>query len=411
MNVLIAGNFLYPANDVASSRRIWHFANGLVSNKCSVHIFPVEPYVTEIGKEPSACGVGNISYSRLESLDYSKVYPRQFIANNRISNPTFSTKFVWFLKAVFGSFHWYDELNQLLESKSFDYCILYGRRFSSLAPIVRTCHNHNVKIVWDVVEDNSRFSGLGWKLNPIYWDWVLSQLILRRFINRYTAISRELKTQLAKAGKQVILIPALEDFSDIKDIDNARAEELHVVYLGSLSDKDAPDFLKELLKELSKRNVKFNLELIGKFLEHKEGRVNLSKLKTEVLISDTLKITGALSFEDLNRAINKANLLLHTRKDDRVERYSFPTRLVELLKTGRPVAVSSVGDIPYYLQDLEDIILLDPKNPTEGAIKIIKLTEDWNKFTRIGLNGRNSARKLFSRETQMRKLVVFLTAK
>ena len=46
---------------------------------------------------------------------------------------------------------------------------------------------------------------------------------------------------------------------------------------------------------------------------------------------------------------------------------SFPTRLVEYLRYGRPVFVSDVGDISHYLRDGEDVVLLHPSDPGPAA--------------------------------------------
>ena len=80
-----------------------------------------------------------------------------------------------------------------------------------------------------------------------------------------------------------------------------------------------------------------------------------------------MRFLGTLSDDGARaRAWPRADGILLTRRDARTEALSFPTRLVEHLRHGRPVFVSDVGDVSHYLRDGQDVVLLDPRDPARG---------------------------------------------
>ena len=86
---------------------------------------------------------------------------------------------------------------------------------------------------------------------------------------------------------------------------------------------------------------------------------------------------------------------------------SFPTRLVEYLKAGRPVFVSDVGDVRTYLRHGVDAFLLDPTSveAVAGVLESVILSEDRG-YT-VGHQGRRTGAALFNREEHARRILAF----
>ncbi len=88
-----------------------------------------------------------------------------------------------------------------------------------------------------------------------------------------------------------------------------------------------------------------------------------------------------------------------TRRDARAEVLSFPTRLVEYLRVGRPVFVSDVGDVSRYLRDGEDAVLLHPRDPRRVAAAIAAVAVRADRGAALGRRGREAGARAFDRRT------------
>ena len=70
----------------------------------------------------------------------------------------------------------------------------------------------------------------------------------------------------------------------------------------------------------------------------------------------------------------------------------FPTRLSEFMCAGRPVIVSGVGDIPLYVRDGKDAVVLPPNNQAEAlAAAMLRLARKPEAAASLGLAGRERA--------------------
>jgi glycosyltransferase involved in cell wall biosynthesis len=88
---------------------------------------------------------------------------------------------------------------------------------------------------------------------------------------------------------------------------------------------------------------------------------------------------------------------------------SFPTRLVEYLRTGRPVFVSDVGDISRYLRNGTEAVLLDPRDPRRVASAIARVALRADRGAEIGRRGREAGARHFDRRRHAARLLEFAT--
>ena len=96
-----------------------------------------------------------------------------------------------------------------------------------------------------------------------------------------------------------------------------------------------------------------------------------------------------------------------TRRNARTEKLSFPTRLVEYLRYGRPVLVSDVGDVSRYLRDGREAVLLDPENPFKIAEAMAGLILRNDRGAEIGRRGREAGARAFDRKKHAARLLEF----
>jgi glycosyltransferase involved in cell wall biosynthesis len=105
--------------------------------------------------------------------------------------------------------------------------------------------------------------------------------------------------------------------------------------------------------------------------------------------------------------LSRSDGLVLTRRDAPSETLSFPTRLVEYLRHGRPVFVSDVGDVSRYLRDGEEVALLHPRDPVWAAATIAAVAARPDRGAELGCRGREAGARAFDRRTHAARLLAF----
>jgi len=114
-------------------------------------------------------------------------------------------------------------------------------------------------------------------------------------------------------------------------------------------------------------------------------RVN--NILSKMPYSDRIIFTGQLDRKSVIEKINSAYCLVLERPDNIQAKYGFPTKLGEYLSTGKPVIVTSVGDIPLFLKDGENAYISKPDDVVAFANKLNDCLSDPFKASYIGKKG------------------------
>lgn len=207
-------------------------------------------------------------------------------------------------------------------------------------------------------------------------------------------------------GKAKIHIPMtvdIERFADL-DIENKKV----ITYSGSLNDqKDGVGILIKAFALIFKKFPDYNLYLYGEY-ESKELR---DKYENEIVnygIKDHVFFRGKIDRNLIPTALKESSLLVLPRPDSVQARNGFPTKLGEYLATGNPVVVTSVGEIPYYLEDKKSAFLAIPDSVENLAEKICEVLNNLEFANKVGLNGQKVAEKHFNKNNQTKKIIEFV---
>ena len=117
-----------------------------------------------------------------------------------------------------------------------------------------------------------------------------------------------------------------------------------------------------------------------------------------------LKILNGMAHEDVIRIMSRARCLVLARPDSLQARAGFPTKLGEYLALGRPVVVTTVGEIPRYLKDGESAYLVAPGDVNLLTEKISEVFADPIRAERIGRTGKEVALQNFDYKVHVEKL-------
>lgn len=125
-------------------------------------------------------------------------------------------------------------------------------------------------------------------------------------------------------------------------------------------------------------------------------------------LEDKVIFVGKLKKEEVPQFLVNADLLLLDRPATKRSEGGFPTKLGEYLATGNPVVVTSVGEIPNYLEDGKSAFLAVPDSIESFKSKILEALSDENKAKQIGLNGKKIAETFFDYNVQAKIMNEFL---
>jgi glycosyltransferase involved in cell wall biosynthesis len=405
MNVVIVGNFWFPYG-TASAARIRNLALGLRECGARVHVITMTPYPRLNGGDSRAGLHEGISYECVSPFmaavdgwrDEQCSIPR---LRNRLSD-----KVRWFAGMYAGAPFALRQLRRRIEAGQCDLVIAYDRSALRMTPLARLCRAYNVPAVLDVVELSEHLKAR--RLNAVYWDSVVGTRRTPRLFAGLTVISAGLEEMYRRKGcSRTLIVPALEQWSPAPPKDPTGNPTFRLTYVGALQSRDAPDLLIEAVRRLVHEGWPISLDLIGHYEGTPRGREFARLCAEDERLGRHVRFLGTLSDDALARHLAGSDGLVLTRRAAPTEELSFPTRLVEYLRIGRPVFISDVGDVSRYLQDGREVVLLHPHDPALIAEKIAGIASRPDRGAEIGRLGREAGARAFNRTAHAARLLDF----
>lgn len=220
-------------------------------------------------------------------------------------------------------------------------------------------------------------------------------------------ISTSLKDLLIKCGipaRRVHIVNMLVDSSRFEGL-RKQPEEPYIAYCGAAdNNKDGVNQLIEAFARINPKYPRHYLYIIGP----KRSDCDNEALAKKLGVEKRVKFTGMISSDRLPQMLVNANVLALARPQSRQAKYGFPTKLGEYLLTGNPVVVTSVGDIPLFLENEVSAYLVKPDCINGFADQLEKSLSD-SKAIQIGENGRKIAKQYFSNDKVISQLLEALS--
>jgi glycosyltransferase involved in cell wall biosynthesis len=407
MNVVIVGNFWFP-HGTASAARIRNLARGLGDCGARVHVITLAPPARLDGSAstPGALEYEGISYEHVAPVAATAVGwrdPEQTIPRLR-NRPT--DKVRWFAGLYGATAFARRRLRERMDRGECDLVLVYDRSLLRMAPLAGLCRSRGITSVLDVVEIPEQVKG--GRLNALYWDVALGTRASPRLFDGLTVITAGLEALFRTRGcRNVLLVPSIEEWPPAARPEPTGNGEFRLTYVGALQGRDAPELLLEAVRILSHRGVPVRLDLIGHYEGTRRGQEFVRRCAADESLRRSVRFLGSLSDAALVEQLRTSDGLLLTRRKAPTEELSFPTRLVEYLRVGRPVFVSDVGDVARYLRDGEEAALLHPTDPARMAEDIARVVSLPDRGAEMGRRGREAGARWFDRKTHAGRILDF----
>lgn len=213
--------------------------------------------------------------------------------------------------------------------------------------------------------------------------------------------------KMAKPDAKFLHLPMTVDFSRFQVTKaTEKYKKPYLAFTGTYTNtKDGVDVLIHAFSRIVKDFPDYHLYLAGFY--HYDVPMQ-KKLIEEYRLEEKITYLGVLTKEQIPTFIQHADLLVLSRPDSRQAQGGFPTKLGEYLATGNPVCVTSVGEIPDYLEDNVSAFMAEPGNVDSFADAMKRALLDNENAKRVGKNGRKVAEENFSVDVQAERLIDFL---
>ncbi len=404
MNVVIVGSFWFPQG-AASAARVRNLALGLRERGARVHVIGTVPQPRPLEEGPRTFAPG---------ITYEYAAPtRAAVSGWRDADRTVPhlrgrlvDKARWFA-GLYGSIPGARRLlAERVERGECDLVIVYDRSLLRIAPLARLCRSRGVTVLLDVVEASEQMRRR--RLNLLYWDFVAGARATPRLFDGITVISEALQTLYRSLGcAHTLVVPSIEAWPEPPPVAVTGNPEFRLAYVGALHERDAPRVLLDAMRVLARQRAPVVLDVIGHYDGTAQGRRFRAECDADPTLAAHVRFRGSLSDEALQGTLASSDGLLLTRRDARTEELSFPTRLVEYLRHGRPVFVSDVGDVGRYLRHGRDAVLLHPRDPMRVAGAVAEIVARPDRGAEIGLRGREAGARAFDRAVHAGRVLEF----
>ncbi|WP_296620308.1 glycosyltransferase [Marivirga sp.] len=263
------------------------------------------------------------------------------------------------------------------------------------------------KIVVDIVEDNSLAESIGGFVNRVR---IKSGAFFLRniqfMIDLNLVISSQLKELIISVNKdlsKILYIPVTMDIGKYPMKNQPTKFANRIFYGGSFGKKDGLESLVIAFEKVCESYPEVKLILTGKG-ENKADFEHIMDLIQNSVYNSRIEYKGFLSSAEYHETLNSCDIFCVIRNNSDAANTGFPSKLAEFLATGKAVIVSRVGDVPTFLKDKVNALLIQPGSIQELVMSIKFLLDNPHKIDQIGEKGREVALKSFNNLVESEKL-------
>lgn len=394
MNILITGSFLFPTG-IAASARLRNLAKGFKEAGANVFVIASSPPFLEN------------KYPIKQWIDYEEGIKLIFASDNKnkFNNKRVRKRLIYFESIKNTA----NLLRNFVQENEVDAVFLYGRSYLLFNNILKVTEKYVIPTILDVVELPTLELGFHeYLIHPFTLDSYLSHKKIATRVDVICSITTSLEKLCGHSTSKKYLLPSIENWNETTLVEIYKNDIFTFSYVGALLEKDAPDKLFEFIRLLQEREIDFKIKIIGRYENTSEGRSWKDKFESESNFEKHLIWVGETTDEDLALHLRSSDGLVLLRQNRKIEEFSFPTRLVEYLKTSKPVFITNKGDIPIYLNHMETACFIDPINLSNSMNDIVEVMQNKNLAKKLGKAGFEVGKKQFNRTFHAAQLLTLV---
>ncbi|MDD3235130.1 MAG: glycosyltransferase family 4 protein [Candidatus Cloacimonetes bacterium] len=192
---------------------------------------------------------------------------------------------------------------------------------------------------------------------------------------------------------------------DMKRFNIDISRENLITYVGNVSyNKDGVGILLDAYLSIADIFPDWKLMIIGK-----TSRDNEIKVRAEAAnLGDRVILMGSIHRDEVPILLCKSKILALARPNSLQSEGGFPTKLGEYLATGNLVVVTSVGEIPDYLEDSISALIAKPGSVESFVDKLKQGIQNYDALKSVRAKGYEVCKSVFNAKVQAHHLSDFL---
>lgn len=247
-----------------------------------------------------------------------------------------------------------------------DVVVLYGTHLGYLLRMLGFCKKYKIPLLLDVVEWYDPRHLPGGVFGPFSIANELSMRLVAKKANGMFTISRYLEEHFYKQGCRTLRVPPLFSFPQVRPQQfRASNQMLNLCYAGSPGKKEDMESLFMGLQMAYDAGVRFTMHIVG--ITANEFALAFGMQSLPILaIENVVKFYGRLENTEARRIIASSDFMALLRKNLRVAKAGFPSKVAESIYLGTPVMTNLSSNLDEYLADHNNSIIV--KEADENAL-------------------------------------------
>jgi glycosyltransferase involved in cell wall biosynthesis len=184
----------------------------------------------------------------------------------------------------------------------------------------------------------------------------------------------------------------------------------YIGYCGTISgNKDGVPILIEAFAQIAPQFPELKLVLVGN--NNKAAIQDTLAAIDKFQLENRIVFTGLIERDMMPVILCNAQILVVAKPDNEQNSGNFPIKIGEYLATGVPIVVTSVGEIPLFINDGESGYLAQPGSATAFAIKMTQALSHPDAAKEAGQRGKAIALNQFHYQIQARVMADYIAQK
>jgi glycosyltransferase involved in cell wall biosynthesis len=181
----------------------------------------------------------------------------------------------------------------------------------------------------------------------------------------------------------------------------------YIAFSGTYNDKkDGILSFLEVFKIINSCKPEIKLVVIGEGNES-ERKSMLERIK-DLELENQVYLLGRVSSPLVPSILNKARILISYRPPSLQADYGFPTKIIEYLSTGLPIATTLTGELGNYLFDKQNAFIIPSENICSASKIIIDALNNYELSIEVGRNGFKLIKNNFEAVNVAKRMVEIL---
>lgn len=221
-------------------------------------------------------------------------------------------------------------------------------------------------------------------------------------VSQYTA---DVTNQLFNIHKSFTIIPNginTDSFKNKKTYDDAKT----ILYFGGIIRKkgvlEIPHYFNKVIKKIPDTQ----LILIGQDMSDKlTGNTSTFQMMKELFSKEAglnVKFLGSVPYQEIKKHIENATVCIFPSYAE-----ALPVSWIEAMAMGKPVVTSNIGWSKEVIDDGIDGFLVNPRQHTEYANKIVQIIENRGLQKELGIEARKKIEQKFSMSVVAQQSLLF----